>query len=102
MTPVPGAANRYALKITTANLGTAGQRANVLQSVVITLDGIKNGEKGIPPLASGQSYTFTYIVLRASDAAANTTKVDLQLVVHSPAGAAQDCNLTNDRLTAIV
>ena len=87
----------YTLSVTVTNLGSSGQRPNVLQSVEIRLDGAKNGEKGVPPLAAGAKYTFPYDVQRAADAAAGTTKVDLHLVMHQPAGVGpQDCSAAND------
>jgi hypothetical protein len=88
--------NRYTLTIDVTNLGPQGQKANVLQSVDIVLDGTKNGEKGIPPLAAGQKYSFGYDVLRAEDARPGSTRVRLHLVVHQPAGVAADCNTAND------
>jgi hypothetical protein len=87
----------YTLRVTVTNLGSSGQRSNVLQSVEIRLDGAKNGEKGLPPLAAGAKYTFPYDVQRATDAAASTTTVDLHLVMHQPSGVgAQDCSAAND------
>ena len=87
----------YTLKVTVTNLGSSGQPSNVLQSVEIRLDGAKNGEKGVPPLAAGAKYAFSYDVRRAADAAAGTTKVDLHLVMHQPSGAGpQDCSAAND------
>jgi hypothetical protein len=89
----------YTLRVTVTNLGSSGQPGNVLQSVEIRLDGAKNGEKGVPPLAAGAKYTFPYDVKRATDAAAGTTKVDLHLVMHQPSGVGpQDCSAANDSL----
>jgi hypothetical protein len=87
----------YTLRITVTNVGSTGQRNNVLQSVEIRLDRAKNGEKGVPPLAAGANYTFPYDVRRATDAAAGTTTVDLHLVMHQPSGVGpQDCSAEND------
>jgi hypothetical protein len=87
----------YTLMVTVTNLGSSGQRSNVLQSVQIRLDGSKNGEKGLPPLAAGAKYTFAYDVQRATDAAAGSTKVALRLVMHQPSGLGpQDCSAAND------
>jgi len=87
----------YTLRVTVTNLGSSGQRSNVLQSVEIRLDRAKNGEKGVPPLAAGAKYTFPYDVQRATDAAAGTTTVDLHLVMHQPSGVGpQDCSAAND------
>jgi hypothetical protein len=87
----------YTLRITVTNVGSTGQRNNVLQSVEIRLDRAKNGAKGVPPLAAGANYTFPYDVRRATDAAAGTTTVDLHLVMHQPSGVGpQDCSAEND------
>jgi len=92
-----GGLTTYTLRITVANLGSSGQRSNVLQSVEIRLDRAKNGEKSVPPLAAGAKYTFPYDVQRATDAAAGTTTVDLHLVMHQPSGVGpQDCSAAND------
>src|ERR1035438_6975380 len=92
-----GGLTMYTLRVTVTNLGSSGQRSNVLQSVEIRLDGAKNGEKGLPPLAAGAKYTFPYDVQRATDAAAKTTTVDLNLVMHQPRGVGpQDCSAAND------
>ena len=83
----------FTLTTTVVNLGSQAQPGNELQSVDIYLDGVKNGEKGIPPLRAGQQYSFTYDVSRASDAEAGSTKVKLHLVHHG----AQNCNDAKDR-----
>ncbi len=46
-----GGLTTYTLRVTVTNVGSSGQRSNVLQSVEIRLDRAKNGEKGVPPLA---------------------------------------------------
>jgi hypothetical protein len=93
-----GGLTTYTLRVTVTNIGSSGQRSDVLQSVEIRLDGVKNGEKGLPPLAAGATYTFPYDVRRAADAAAGTTRVDLHLVMRQPSGIGpQDCSAANDR-----
>jgi hypothetical protein len=92
-----GGLTTYTLRVTVTNLGSSGQRSNVLQSVEIRLASAKNGEKGLPPLTAGAKYTFPYDVQRATDAAARTTTVDLHLVMHQPSGVGrQDCSAAND------
>ena len=91
-----GDVNHFTLTITVANLGSKRQAANTLQSVVIVLDGTKNGEKGIPPLAPGKEYSFTYDVQRAADTEPGSTHVRLHLRVHNQSPPAADCNLGND------
>jgi hypothetical protein len=72
--------SRYTLTVAVTNVGAQGQKANVLQSVDIFLDRAKNGEKGVPPLRAGQTYSFTYGVSRAQDARPGSTSVDLRIV----------------------
>jgi len=98
-----GALTTYTLKVTVTNLGSTGQRSNVLQSVEIRLDGAKKGEKGLPPLAAGAKYSFPYDVQRSSDAAAGTTRVVFHLVMHQPPGVgAQDCSAANDSQRVVI
>jgi len=54
--------NRYTLTISVTNVGSQAQKASTLQSVDIALDGTKNGQKGVPPLRPGQTYSFNYDV----------------------------------------
>jgi hypothetical protein len=71
--------DRYTLTIAVKNVGSQAQRSNTLQSVDIFLDHAKNGQKGVPPLRPGQSYSFTYDVQRAEGAREGSTAVDLRL-----------------------
>jgi hypothetical protein len=92
-----GGLSLYTLHVTVTNVGSSGQRSNVLQSVAIWVDGEKRGEKGLPPLAAGANYTFPYDVQRAQDAATGSTRVDLHLIMHQPAGvSSQHCSVAND------
>lgn len=87
----------YTLHVTVTNLGSSGQRSNVLQSVAIWVDGEKRGEKGLPPLAAGANYTFPYDVQRSPDAALGSTRVALHLIMHEPSGiSSQHCSVAND------
>jgi hypothetical protein len=91
-----GDLSTYALKVTVANIGSSDQPKNLLQSVDIFLDGGKKDEKGLPPLAAGADYSFTYDVRRAADAGNRTSTVRLHLVTDRPAGdAAQSCSMAN-------
>ena len=74
-----GSLTRYEVTVAVKNAGSQNQSAKVLQSVAIVEDDVKVDQKGIPPLAAGQSYTFPYSFVRASDAGTGTTKLDLQL-----------------------
>jgi hypothetical protein len=87
----------FTLTAIVANLGPMDQSGNDLQSVDIILDGAKNGEKGIPPLRSGQLYSFVYNVDRNADAAQGSTRVRLHLVQHGPPVAVQNCASDGDR-----
>jgi hypothetical protein len=71
--------DRYTLTVAVKNVGSQGQKSNTLQSVDIFLDRAKNGEKGVPPLRAGQTYSFTYDVQRAEGARRGSTAVDLRL-----------------------
>jgi hypothetical protein len=87
----------YALKVTVTNLGSQAQSGNVMQSVVVRLDHEKNGEKGVPPLAAGAKYTFSYAVQRAHGSGTGTTTVDFRLIMDRPSGVGpQDCSTAND------
>ena len=67
-----GALNRYHIAVTVTN-GGPSQPGNTLQSVQIYQNGDKNDQKGVPPLKTGQSYTFVHDFLRSSDANERTT-----------------------------
>jgi hypothetical protein len=86
--------NAYTLEVTVTNLGSVRQPGNTLQSVVIYLDGQKKDEKGLPPLAPRQTYSFPYVVHRNSDAARGSTSVRFHIVVTQPAGTCTDANDT--------
>jgi hypothetical protein len=92
--------NTYTLNVTVANIGSAGQPGNTLQSVAIYLDGQKKDVKGLPPLRAGQTYSFPYVVHRSADAAAGTTSVRFQLVRIAPAEA--NCPGTNDTMRVVI
>jgi subtilase family serine protease len=85
-----GMVNRYHVAGTVTNLGIA-EAGNVLQFVDIYVDGQKQDSRGIPPLANGQSYTFTYVWLRAADAGKNTTTLNFRIDMTQ----GNDCNPAN-------
>ena len=91
-----GDVQHFTLSITVGNLGSKRQPSNTLQSVVIIVDGTKTGEKGIPPLAPGKTYSFTYDVQRATDTEPGSTHVRLHIVQHNQTGPSADCNTSND------
>jgi len=93
--------NRYTLLGTVVNKGSQAQASDVLQFVnIYQTPGQKLDAKGIPPLGPAQSYTFSYVMLRASDAGRGTTTLRFQLEMRqpSPPGAA-DCDTSNDSFT---
>jgi subtilase family serine protease len=95
-----GSLNLYTLVGTVTNLGSQRQASNVLQFVDIYTNGQRVNDRGIPPLAPGQSHTFSYVWQRSTDAGNNTTRMrfSLRFVQPSPPGS-QDCNLANDSAT---
>ncbi|MBV8373882.1 MAG: hypothetical protein JO302_00075 [Candidatus Eremiobacteraeota bacterium] len=86
-----GQVSRYHLVGTVTNEGTSGQPSNTLQFVTIWHDTDKVDSRGIPPLALGASYNFSYDWLRAPDAGAGTTKLTFRMDVRS----GSNCNPAN-------
>lgn len=92
--------NRYTIAITVVNRGSAKQPSNLLQSLAIYQDATKVGQKGVPPLKPGQSYTLTYVFVRSNEAVAGSTRLRFTLVLQNyPQPGSQDCNPGNDRVT---
>jgi subtilase family serine protease len=92
-----GSLKTYTLVGTVTNLGNQKQASNVLQFVDISLNGARLNDRGIPPLAPGQSYTFSYAWQRAVGAGDGTTTMHfhIRMVQPSPPGK-QDCDTSND------
>ncbi len=86
--------NHYMLTGTVSNLGTQGQANNVLQHVDIWLNDQKLDDRSIPPLAAGQSATFTYPWTRAVEAGKGSTVMTFKLDGQGP-----DCYPANDHFT---
>jgi hypothetical protein len=82
---------RYHLSGTVTNMGSATQASNLLQSVDIFDADDKLDTKSIPPLKPGESFSFTYISTRSSQAGKGTTQLGFQLDPLSP------CSVGNDR-----
>jgi hypothetical protein len=74
-----GQLNTYHIVGTITNLGSADQPSNTLQFVDIYVDRQKRNDRGIPPLAPGQSYTFGFDWSRSGDAGPGTTTVRFRL-----------------------
>jgi hypothetical protein len=86
-----GNVNRYDLSGTVTNDGATRQASNLLQSVDIFDADDKLDTKSIPPLKPGESFTFTYVSTRSSQAGKGTTQLGFQLDPISP------CSVGNDR-----
>jgi hypothetical protein len=92
-----GSVNHYTMVGRVTNLGNQRQASNVLQFVDIYQNGTRLEDRGVPPLAPGQSSTFSYVWQRASDAGKNTTTFDFRIRMTSPSPPGnQDCNPGND------
>jgi hypothetical protein len=86
-----GQLNTYHMVGTVTNLGSQGQPSNTLQFVDIYVDQIKKNDRGIPPLAPGQSYTFGFDWPRSADAGSGTTTVHFRIRMVQ----GSDCNPAN-------
>ncbi len=67
-----GKLNHYQINGVVTNNG-ANQSSSTLQAVDIYRGPVKLDSKSVPPLKAGQSFTFTYISDRSSDAGNNTS-----------------------------
>jgi hypothetical protein len=74
-----GGINTYHIAGRVTNLGGQAQASNTLQFVDIYIDRQKRNDRGIPPLAPGQGYTFGFDWSRSSDAGPGTTTVRFQM-----------------------
>ena len=89
--------NKYRVVGTVTNVGSAGQASNVLQFVDFNQYGIRLDDRGVPPLAPGQSYTVAYVWNRSVDAGNWTTPLTFSLRGVSPVPVTlNDCNPAND------
>lgn len=91
-----GSLNRYSLSAKVVNLGRVAQAASTLQFVDIYKGSTKLDSRGIPPLRSGQVFTFSYVSTRSAQAGSKTTALSFQMSEHRPSLAgSQDCNTGN-------
>jgi hypothetical protein len=89
--------NEYRVVGTVTNVGGARQGSNVLQFVDINQYGNRLDDRGVPPLAPGQSYTIAYVWNRSVDAGSGTTPLTFQLRGVAPLPVTlNDCNPAND------
>lgn len=86
-----GRLNDYHIVGTVTNLGSSGQPNNTLQFVDIWQYGNKLDDKGIPPLAPGQSASFSYMWQRSAEAARGTTVLNFRMRMEQ----GSDCNPGN-------
>lgn len=71
--------NLYHVTATITNLGSQAQSGDVLQFVDVVQYGGRLDDRGVPPLAPGESYTVNYIWPRSSDAGAWTSPLGFQV-----------------------
>ncbi|MBV8531994.1 MAG: hypothetical protein JO104_11820 [Candidatus Eremiobacteraeota bacterium] len=78
-----GQLNIYHIVGTVTNEGSSGQPSNVLQFVDIYQYGQKLDSRGIPPLAAGASYNFSYNWARSVEAAAGSSMMNFRMDMRS-------------------
>ncbi|MGA8535568.1 MAG: hypothetical protein WB615_15780 [Candidatus Tumulicola sp.] len=89
--------NHYTLSGTVSNVGGQAQASNALQFVDIYQKPTeKLDSKSIPPLRPGESHSFSYVMLRSSEAGNGTTTLHFQLDFRQPMLPAADCDTSND------
>jgi hypothetical protein len=89
--------NKYRVVATVTNVGRAMQSSNVLQFVDIDQYGNRLDDRGVPPLAAGQSYTIAYVWDRSVDAGGGTTPLNFHIRGVAPLPVAlNDCNPDNN------
>jgi subtilase family serine protease len=94
-----GSLNHYTLVGTVTNTGDTKEPSNARQFVDIFTNGQRVNDRGIPPLSPGQSYTFSYVWQRSTDAGNATTLMRFSLRFEPPSQGNADCNPTNDTTT---
>jgi hypothetical protein len=87
-----GNLNRYEIAGTVTNVGSASEPSNTLQSVDIYQGADKLDSKSIPPLQTGQSYVFSYVYMRSTDAGHGTTPLSFKPDVRHASSASATCS----------
>jgi hypothetical protein len=82
--------NLYHLTAKVTNLGNQAQAGNALQFVDIVQYGGRLDDRGVPPLAPGESYTVHYVWPRSADAGKGTSPLDFR--VRSVATMTDSCS----------
>jgi hypothetical protein len=92
--------NYYHVTARVTNRGSEAKPSNVLQFVDVVQYGDRLDDRGIPPLAAGQSYTIVYVWKRAVDAGKWTTPLDFRIrpVSPMPAGS-ENCSTAPSSIT---
>ena len=83
--------NLYHVRVTVTNRTSQFQPGNALQFVDVTQYGDRLDDKGIPPLAPGASYSWTYVWKRSADAGSGTTPLNFRYRPYQPALASDAC-----------
>ena len=76
--------NLYRVSVTVTNTGDEAQAANVLQFLDVLQYGGRLDDRGVPPLAPGQSYAITYTWPRSADAGPRTSPLEFRLRYVAP------------------
>ncbi len=74
-----GSVSIYHITGTVTNLGSQRQPSDTLQFVDVYVDQVKHDDRGIPPLAPGQSYTFGYDWTRSNQAGNGSTTAHFRM-----------------------
>ncbi|HEX3671573.1 MAG TPA: hypothetical protein VHT92_07720 [Candidatus Cybelea sp.] len=82
----------YHVTATVTNVGSQGQPGDALQFVDVVQYGGRLDDRGVPPLAPGQSYTIDYTWPRSADAGKMTSPLDFRMRSVTP--SAGSCSAT--------
>lgn len=83
--------NLYHVRVTVTNYANQSQPGNVLQFLDVTQYGDRLDDKGIPPLAGGESYSWTYVWKRSAQAGSGTTPLNFHYRPYQSAPAPDAC-----------
>lgn len=79
----------YHVRATVTNLTNQPQAGNVLQFVDVVQYDARLDDRGVPPLAPGESYTITYVWPRSADAGKLTSPLNFRIRSVEPAECVQ-------------
>jgi hypothetical protein len=83
--------NIYRIGVTIENLGKGNQADNALDSVVMYQQGEKTDEKGLKPLAAGDSQTVFFTYQRSGGPRRGTTNLRFRIAVTQPGTNERRC-----------